>query len=432
MKTVILIIFSIFIFHFSVRAQIDPYKADTINQLITEVSKLTDKFKNLSFSGYLQAQFQKAQSSGIESFNGGDFGSETDNRFMIRRGRMRIDYTILNDKAYRKIYFVFQFDASERGVVMRDMFLRLFENKWHNFILTTGMYNRPFGYELQMSSALRESPERGRMSQILMRTERDLGAMISFRPQDKNYKLYFINADLGIFNGTGLTAPLDYDKYKDVIARLSVNNLRIGNTKVTLSGGVSYLNGGVATLNKVVYQPQKRNQEIWMVADTSAVNLTRRLPRTYYGADCRLKVPLNLQNTLEVRAEYMIGTQPSFATSSVTPFSIPMDPVYIRPFHGAYFYLVTNLANKHQMVLKYDWYDPNSRADRLSIDSQEKGFSKADIKYSTWGFGYSYFFNPTTKVVFYYELVRNEKTLLPEFSDDKKDNLLTIRTQVLF
>ncbi|MBL0100343.1 MAG: hypothetical protein IPP49_10090 [Saprospiraceae bacterium] len=151
MKTVILIIFSIFIFHFSVRAQIDPYKADTINQLITEVSKLTDKFKNLSFSGYLQAQFQKAQSSGIESFNGGDFGSETDNRFMIRRGRMRIDYTILNDKAYRKIYFVFQFDASERGVVMRDMFLRLFENKWHNFILTTGMYNRPFGYELQMS-----------------------------------------------------------------------------------------------------------------------------------------------------------------------------------------------------------------------------------------------------------------------------------------
>ena len=37
--------------------------------------------------------------------------------------------------------------------------------------------------EINLSSSDRESPERGRMSQILMRTERDLGVMVSFGTQ---------------------------------------------------------------------------------------------------------------------------------------------------------------------------------------------------------------------------------------------------------
>ena len=36
------------------------------------------------------------------------------------------------------------------------------------------MFARPFGFEINYSSSDRESPERGRKSQILMKGERDL------------------------------------------------------------------------------------------------------------------------------------------------------------------------------------------------------------------------------------------------------------------
>ena len=84
------------------------------------------------------------------------------------------------------VQFVFQFDGTERGVNIRDFWGRIFENKWKLFTFTTGMFARPFGYETNLSSGDRESPERGRMNQILMRTERDLGAMFSVEPREKD------------------------------------------------------------------------------------------------------------------------------------------------------------------------------------------------------------------------------------------------------
>jgi hypothetical protein len=62
------------------------------------------------------------------------------------------------------------------------MFMRLYETKGHNFSFTAGLFARPFGFEVNLGSNFRESPERGRMSQILMPTERDLGMMITYDP----------------------------------------------------------------------------------------------------------------------------------------------------------------------------------------------------------------------------------------------------------
>src|SRR5206468_8692807 len=94
-----------------------------------------------------------------------------------------------------------------------------FKNKWQVFTFTIGMFARPYGYELNLSSADRESPERGRMSQILMKTERDIGAMVSFEPRGRTNFLRFIKLDAGMFNGPGLNAPADFDSYKDFISR---------------------------------------------------------------------------------------------------------------------------------------------------------------------------------------------------------------------
>src|SRR5205823_13696455 len=128
-------------------------------------------------SRYIQPQFQYIQEKGAKSYDGGDFPAKSNNRFMLRRGRIRFDYSRVNKENKPFLQVVFQFDGTERGVFIRDFWGRVFENKWGLFSFTGGMFARPFSYELNLSSAERESPERGRMSQILMKTERDLGAM---------------------------------------------------------------------------------------------------------------------------------------------------------------------------------------------------------------------------------------------------------------
>lgn len=143
------------------------------------------KSDHLQISGYFQPQFQTAQTKGAKNFSGGDFSEHSNNRIMLRRARIRFDYAHFSDQGLPQAQVVLQFDGSERGVVIRDMWGRLYENQWQLFSFTTGMFARPFGFELNLSSNERETPERGRMSQILMRTERDLGVMATFEPRKK-------------------------------------------------------------------------------------------------------------------------------------------------------------------------------------------------------------------------------------------------------
>jgi hypothetical protein len=57
--------------------------------------------------------------------------------------------------------------------------------------MTAGFFARPFGFEVNLGSSYRETPERGRMSQTLMPGERDLGVMF-FLSRKKDHKLYHL------------------------------------------------------------------------------------------------------------------------------------------------------------------------------------------------------------------------------------------------
>ena len=57
----------------------------------------------------------------------------------------------------------------------------------------------------------------------------------------------------------------------------------------------------------------------------------------------------------------------------------------------------------------------------------------ADLKYSTLGLGLVHYWDDNIKFVFYYDLVKNEKTTkLAAFKDDLKDNVFTFRIQYKF
>ncbi len=417
----------------SIRAQFLMDMVDTTTDIGKGMLAIYKKFDNIRISGYIQPQFQVAQEKGAKTFAGGDFNPNVNNRFMLRRGRIRFDYIYFPETKGPAAQFVFQFDGTERGVVIRDFWGRIFENNFKVFALTAGMFARPFSYELNLSSSDRETPERGRMSQLLLRTERDLGAMVSYEPREKSHPLYLLKFDIGLFNGQGLAASSDFDSHKDLISRLSLKPLRIAN-KHFISSGLSYLNGGLIQNTKNINVTRIVNDVKTFVVDSSQENVGRIAPRKYYGGDVQFKLKTSAGYT-ELRAEYMRGKQTATRLSTETPPALltGSDGYYIRNFDGAYFYLLHNIVNaQHQAIVKLDWYDPNTGVKKGDIGSMNTNFTQADIKYYTLGFGYVNYINPNLKAVFWYDIVKNEKTQLTGYTKDVKDNILTCRLQFRF
>ena len=403
---------------------------DTTKDMGKGLLSIYKKFDRVRISGYMQPQFQVTETKGAKNFSGGDFATYVNNRFMLRRGRIRFDYIHFAEKKGPSVQFVFQFDGSERGVAIRDFWGRLFENKYKSFAFSVGMFARPFSYELNFSSSDRESPERGRMSQILMKTERDLGAMISFEPRDKKHPLRFLKIDAGFFNGQGLAAMADYDSHKDFITRVALKPFPVSKI-ITLSAAASYLNGGFLQNTKYVYY----NSGKTFIIDSAFTNMGKIAPRKYYGADVQLKIKNKEGVFTQLRAEYIFGTQTSTAGNSETPAALltASEGYYIRHFNGAYFYLLQNLFNEHhQLIIKYDWYDPNSKVKTTEIGKPGTTLNATDIKYATIGFGYIYYINENLKLVLWYDKITNEKTQLTDFTTDVKDDVFTCRLQFRF
>ncbi|HEU4472407.1 MAG TPA: porin [Flavisolibacter sp.] len=390
------------------------------------------RMENLHFSGYIQPQYQVAQAKGIDSYAGGNFADLADNRFMLRRARVKIDYKMPGrNGSFPAALFTFQFEATERDVNVRDMFVRIYEPSRSNFSLTAGLFARPFGFEVNLSSSFRETPERGRMSQILMPSERDLGAMVSYesqRPGRKNPQLKF---DIGFFNGQGKSGPAEFDSYKDLISRLSLKPMPLSR-RVSLSGGLSFLHGGWAQATRYRYETGIKGNEKLFIVDSSLSNIGDKAPRHYYGADVQL-IYKHAWGKTELRGEYWKGTQPGTAATTVNPGVLPMEPTYIRDFDGGFFYFIQNLVNeKWEFVAKYDWYDPNTEVSTREIGRAGSNFSQTDIRINTLGAGLTYYFTDNLKLLVYYDRVMNEKTSLPSFSDDIKDDVFTCRIQMRF
>jgi hypothetical protein len=83
-------------------------------------------------------------------------------------------------------------------------------------------------------------------------------------------------------------------------------------------------------------------------------------------------------------------------------------------------------------MLKYDWYDPNTKVSGNEIGNTDSKLSGADIKYSTLGMGYLHHINENVKLTLYYARVWNEKTQLKGFMEDLKDDVFTCRIQYRF
>lgn len=423
---------------------------DSVKTQLSEISKELRVLKRIKLSGYIQAQFQNIDSAGQSSFAGGTFQPGATNRFMVRRGRIKFQYTSdpIN-KGFSISQYVLQFDITERGVVIKDAYAKITDPWWGWVSLTAGVFNNPFGYEVAHSSSLRESPERGRMSQLFFPNEREVGAMLTFQGPKKS-KLNWLKLDLALLNGNG--APgyggdvSDFDKRKDLSTRLSVERTDKSD-KIKYGMGVSYYYGGYRIDSVSVYKngvDANGTKGFFIESkaiDNGIVAIANRkfTNRKYIGADGHISLNWKAGTTI-LKAEYIMGDQPGISTDTKSPNdknAISKD-TYQRNFNGAYFYFVQGIMKTpFQVVVKYDWYDPNIEVKGDEIGKSVIGSAKAtngtDIRYDTWGFGLLYHFDFNIRLTAYYDLVKNEiSENLSGFTRDKKDNVFTLRLQMKF
>ncbi|MGF1924564.1 MAG: porin [Bacteroidia bacterium] len=378
---------------------------------------------DIKITGYLQSQFQKAQSAGISSWSGGDFDKNADNRFMIRRGRLKID------RVDKFSSIVFQLDGTQDGVRLMDAFIQFHAPSLPDFRFTAGLFNRPFGYSIVYSSGYRDFPERARVFQTLMPRERDLGAMVSFQPKKI---ASFLTAELAMVNGSGLNAK-DYDSGKDLIGNLNFRFDSLANKKLHIGFGGSFYNGTVRSNTNTLFTPKKGGYEM----NTATTNENSKTTRDYYGLNFQIEYDSPFGATT-FKTEYVYGRQPGVAASasitgpgsSTSVNTQPTGNLYLRNFNGYYLWFTQRiLKTRFELLMAYDVYDPNTDVDENEIGLAGNYTNAGDIMFSTLGYGMTCSINSRLKLTIYNENVVNKATQLNSYTSDLKDDVFTTRLQ---
>lgn len=417
-------------------AQESTNPIDTLAAYVQKMNSSVSTLQKFKVSGYIQFNYQKADSAGIKSFAGGDFDPKLTQRFAVRRGRIKFAYagTISN--------YVIQLEATEKGVSIKDAYLNFTEPWLQAFSITGGVFNRPFGFEVPFSSSSLESPERARYNQTFFPGEEDLGAMLTFQ-MPKTSPWNFFKVDAGYFAGNGINP--EFDNKKDFIGRAGIQK-STPNEKIKYGFGLSYYSGGVFQGTRNVYR-------MW---DVDGVNVFAKFPsdtsthvgqyrkREYKGVDGQFTIETGLGLTT-IRGEYVFGIQPGQASSTTSPTTdfikgvaaASLPDTYVRNFKAGYVCLVQSISKTPiTLVAKYDFYDPNKAIKGNEIGKNiagGKATTAADLKYTTIGLGAILAVSSNIRITAYYDMVKNETSNnLRNYSKDLKDNVFTFRIQYKF
>jgi hypothetical protein len=387
----------------------------TVNEKLTEVNDklngLTErmataesdlgKLTKIKVSGYVQAQFQSAESPLVQPTN----------FFSIRRARLKFTY-----EAADGVKFVLQPDFAPGNLSIKDAYVVLNDHWTKAFSLWAGKFNRP-NYEVQYSSSQRELVERSAVIRALYPGERAIGAKLEYNPVN-----FPIHAQLALLNGAdGLTINnsagvnqnptenTDFDNYKDLMARVTYN-LKLGNF-----GGLDFgAHGYFGSLKSNALKTLSSDY-----ATIKDVKIGDAVKRNWLGGEFQLFA--DVLGGLSLKGEYIAGKNASIGYAPVTGTS-PVAGVanFQNNFAGYYLYFIKNLGKKNQFAFRYDYYDPNT--DITGKDVAVKGFTtidaatlkskmsgKSDLAVSTIGLALHHYFDDNLRITLDYDIVKNEK-----------------------
>lgn len=398
-----------------------------INQLEQRTAfleKAVKKLNNFKVSAYIQGQYQYGQKDA--SLKVGDSNEDREksfNRFGIRRGRIKFEYTEGIGEA------AIQLEVNDKGVSFRDLYIGVKDPWIGRNSLLAGVFNRPFGHEIGYSTSGLESPERATIIQYFFPDERDLGIMLTLQTRKESI-LNFLKLEAGLFSGNSINK--DTDNKKDFIGHLS------GTKSISSWGkwgaGISYYNGFV--FNPTTTEYRLENKRFIPIKKEKTGTFMKR---EYFGLDAQFSVTGAL-GTSKLRGEVLWGWQPGIAGSSKSPNyskrpeDLPENALYKRPFVGYFFTFVQDIGpTPFSAVIKYDAYDPNRKLKGNDVGLENSNTSQTDLAQHTIGVGGLWRINKNLRLQAYYEFNRNEKSpYVKGYEADRKDDVLTVRLQYKF
>ncbi len=391
-----------------------------LRQRTSALEDAAAKLNKLKVSGYIQAQYQWGQEGAALKVGGVNTDPAQDfNRIGVRRGRIKFvcEEGIASG--------VFQIDMTDKGIGFKDVYLQVKDPWVGTNLLKAGVFDRPFGFEIGYSSSRRESPERSTLFQTLFPDERDLGGALTLQAS-KTSPWNFLKLEAGLFAGNGIKPEID--NKRDLIGHLSATGNIGGDGKWGL--GASYYYGYVIQGNANVYTMRGDG----FVLNDEASNKGGFAKRRYVGFDGQFHVMSPLGMTC-LRAEYIFGIQPAGPASSKSPNGTAfasLTDTYIRDFQGGYAIFVQDFGKAPLSgVVKYDWYDPNTRVSGDQIG--KNGTNAVDLSQNTLGFGLLWRAGAAIRLTAYYEVNKNETTQnLDNFKKDVKNDVFTLRLQYKF
>ena len=317
--------------------------------------------KGLHIDGFLQGQFESNQVSQDQLAPGG--APLNFDRFTLRRGRLRFDH------GWEYANATLELEANTtRGVsvgIRRAEASLLYRGKNGNDLpplamLTFGVTDIPFGFELQESARVRPFMERSLGSSALFPTEMDVGMKVSGA-------VSFLRYAFAVTNGEPVDNlvryPRDPNAAKDFSGRVGVETRPL--PALSVSGGTSFYQGkgfhaGTdATKPSLVWLDANEDRvvqpgELVASAGTASV-ASMNFNRWAYGLDLELKLRTKF-GTTRLLAE-------GFLASNLDRAYLIADPGLgnneIREA-GGHVALLQDVTRWGQVGFRASYYDPNS------------------------------------------------------------------------
>lgn len=313
----------------------------------------------LKIGGYLQSQFQHNQASEDQLQQGGTPLNQDE--FLVRRARLRID------RGWDYASATLELDANTvRGpkVGIRRAEGSLFY-RGHNpveqpplVMLSVGVLDIPFGYELAESARVRWFMERSVGSGALFPTEMDAGAKLSGAASFLRYALAVVNGEPVDEHGF----PHDPNANKDVIGRFGAEVIA---EQLEVGGGASFAVGKGFHAG----QDASKSTVIWNDVNQDGIAQPGELVGLPGSAATpsknfeRWAIGLDLQAGLQTALGRTRLSAEAFVASNYDRGFLPSDPVATTldaRQAGGYVALAQELTRYGVVGFRAAIYDPNS------------------------------------------------------------------------
>jgi hypothetical protein len=327
----------------------------------------------------VQTDWQVARQSSENELNPSTGAPLNENRFVLRRGHLRvdtehgiviasleIDANTVRGPEVRPLGAEASVRWPARGNAPRERELDLVRAPTSStpYVMgTLGLFKTPFGFEVMEADVKRPFLERAAILRALFPGELDLGARLAGGWRFFNYQLGIMN---GHPSGEKQLPDRDPSKGKDLVGRVGAD-ARVSE-RVVVQAGFSFLSGTgfhagtPSTKDTLVWRDTNENgiveiTEIQVIPGAAATP-SRNFHRYALGADLRAFVDVPHLGELQLRGEIVWASNLDRAVQPADPVAAGRD---LREF-GFYVGATQELTRWAQIGVRYDRYQPDTDA----------------------------------------------------------------------